>query len=390
MKERVAIIMPSRAMGGAEQLSAVFARALAAQGHAVRHAIPFSNANAGLREGLQAAGVTVEDADFEWSGGGRRPLRFVWQVLKAVVWLRRTRPERVLVFLPWPTVALAMICALAWTGVPALLIFQLVPPQFLMGRGHRRVLHWAVGKTSLGCVAVCQENRRILVEQVGLPGSKVAVVYNGTPPMEGVADAASEAAREWLRRQGLEGRHPLVVSSGRLCHQKGYDLAVPALPHLREEFPGLCCLWLGAPEADFAQGLESGLRRLGVEGVVARPGAVPDVNAFLAQADLFLFPSRFEGHSLALTEAMAAGLPIVASDASGIPEVIRHGEEGLIFRNGDSCDLMEKVRWALRHPEAMQRMGAAARERQKEFTEESMIAGTLDCLEKVEEGRALA
>jgi glycosyltransferase involved in cell wall biosynthesis len=390
MREKVAIFMPSRAMGGAEQLSCVLARAFAAGEWDVTYAIPFSLATANLREDVEAAGVKVEDADFECAEGSRRPVRFALQVLKALRWLKQRRPNRVLVFLPWPTAALPIICSLGWAGIPSLLIFQLVPPQFLLGRRHRQLLQWAISKPSLGCLAVCQENRKLLVEKMGLPTEKVAVVYNGTPQIDAVTESVRITGQEWLQSQGLVGRNPLVVTSGRLCHQKGYDLVVSVLPHLRQEFPQLCCLWLGAPEADYAQHLESAMQQLKVEDLVVRPGAVRDVTPVLCHADLFLFPSRFEGHSLALTEAMAAGLPIVASDASGIPEVIRHGVEGLIFRNGDSCDLMEKVRWALRHPEEMRRMGAAARERQKKFTEEKMVEGTLKYLNKIVEGRTLA
>ena len=66
---------------------------------------------------------------------------------------------------------------------------------------------------------------------------------------------------------------------------------------------------------------------------------------------------------------MTLGLSIVACDASGISEVTGHRQEGLIFRTG--------LRWALRHPEEMRRMGDAARLRQREFTEKQMIEGTL-------------
>jgi glycosyltransferase involved in cell wall biosynthesis len=274
--------------------------------------------------------------------------------------------------------------------IPTLLVFQLVPPEFLVGRKHLGLLRWVFARPHIGAVAVCGENRSLLVDKLGLPQEKVTVVYNGSKTSRQCAPDDLTAGGQLISKLGLDSASPLVCCAGRLCFQKGYDLVVPVLPHLREEFPDLRCLWLGAGEPDYEARLKTELSNLGVRDMVVMPGAVDHVPGVLARADVFLFPSRFEGHSLALTEAMAAGLPIVTSDASGIPEVIRHGREGLIFRKGDSCDLMEKLRWALRHPQEMRRMAAAAQERQREFTEEQMVEETLRAMERVAAGEAFA
>jgi glycosyltransferase involved in cell wall biosynthesis len=103
------------------------------------------------------------------------------------------------------------------------------------------------------------------------------------------------------------------------------------------------------------------------------------VPLLLKSADLFVFPTHFEGgQSFAIAEAMAYGLPIVTSNASGIPEVIRDRTDGLLFRSGDSCDLLETLRWALRHPEKMREMAESAKQRAQDFTEEKMISKYLE------------
>jgi glycosyltransferase involved in cell wall biosynthesis len=97
-------------------------------------------------------------------------------------------------------------------------------------------------------------------------------------------------------------------------------------------------------------------------------------------ADLFVFPSHYEGFALSLIEAMVHGIPIIASDASSIPELIRDGEHGLLFRVQDSCDLMACLRRALSAPERMKTMAQAAQARALLFSAESMVDRTLDVL----------
>jgi glycosyltransferase involved in cell wall biosynthesis len=74
---------------------------------------------------------------------------------------------------------------------------------------------------------------------------------------------------------------------------------------------------------------------------------------------------------------MAAGLPVVATDASGIPEVITNDVHGVLCSTGDSSALMEAARFALSNPEAMRAMADRARTRVEEFSEEKMVEKTL-------------
>jgi glycosyltransferase involved in cell wall biosynthesis len=91
-----------------------------------------------------------------------------------------------------------------------------------------------------------------------------------------------------------------------------------------------------------------------------------------------------EGHPNALLEAMAYGLKIISSDASSIPETIKHKVHGLLFRKGDSCDLLENIKWALRHPEDMQKMSYNAKlHLANDFSEEKMMKETFGILENL-------
>ena len=86
-----------------------------------------------------------------------------------------------------------------------------------------------------------------------------------------------------------------------------------------------------------------------------------DVETYLAQADLLVLPSRFEGFGNAVVEAMAAGLPVLVSKVDGLAEFVSDGETGLFIRPANIEDLVEKIRWAAAHRPELRAMGDAGR-----------------------------
>jgi glycosyltransferase involved in cell wall biosynthesis len=167
----------------------------------------------------------------------------------------------------------------------------------------------------------------------------------------------------------------------RLDSQKGYDYLIPTLPHLLKQFPDIHFAWVG--EGDQKAALERQLETYGVRSAVSLLGYRQDVPQLLQAADLFVFPSHYEGFPFAVLEAMAAGVPIVASATNAIPELIEDGIHGRLCRTGDSCDLLETLRWALQHPDAMQMMAEQASNHVARFSEVAMIQETLAALETI-------
>ena len=145
---------------------------------------------------------------------------------------------------------------------------------------------------------------------------------------------------------------------------------IPAIPHILKEFPDTIFLWVGdGPQRDH---LQQRLEEYGVASHVTLTGYRQDVSALLHAADLFVFPTHFEGLPFAVLEAMACGAPIVSSRAASLPEIIEHGTHGLLFCTGDSCDLLETLRWSLRHPEQMQTMAQNALLRVQDFDQQRL------------------
>gem|GEM_PF-32963 len=149
------------------------------------------------------------------------------------------------------------------------------------------------------------------------------------------------------RRLGLDDGTPLVLTVGRLTEQKGYLTLFSAIEQLmaREELPHAQFVWAGAGPLEGR--LRMALRAAGLQRHVTLVGHTDDVGGLLRAADLFVLPSRFEGLPLALLEAMAAGLPVVATAVGGIAEVLQEGEMGRLVARDDPAALAEAIRESL-------------------------------------------
>jgi glycosyltransferase involved in cell wall biosynthesis len=126
---------------------------------------------------------------------------------------------------------------------------------------------------------------------------------------------------------------------------KGHDLAIEALARLND--PRFRLIVIGRTEGvHYLQELKNKAAETGVEGQITFLGhrdSADDVYALLCGMDIFLMPSRREAFPLSIIEACACGLPVIASQVGGMPELISHENTGLLFRMGDSVALAEAI-----------------------------------------------
>jgi glycosyltransferase involved in cell wall biosynthesis len=166
----------------------------------------------------------------------------------------------------------------------------------------------------------------------------------------------------------------IVGNVARLSEQKGHRDLIAAAPLVLERHPDVGFWVVGDGEL-----------RAELEGLAAPLGDRftflgwrDHVHQLLASFDVFAFPSRFEGLCLAVIEAQAAGVPVVATPVGGIRETVIHGETGWLVPPGDVDALAERISWCLDHPEEARRVAAEARRRVLErFSVERMVAETL-------------
>ena len=128
-----------------------------------------------------------------------------------------------------------------------------------------------------------------------------------------------------------------IISTGRLCPYKGFDTLIRAFANLIKIHPQLNLTIYG--EGQERHALEQLIQSLHLADKVHLPGTTKNIYEALAAADLFIFPSRYEGFPNALCEAMAVGLPVIASDCSGSRDIVREGIDGRLFPVGDEAAL---------------------------------------------------
>ncbi len=157
---------------------------------------------------------------------------------------------------------------------------------------------------------------------------------------------------------------PRILSVGRVVYQKGYDVALDALFGLKD----LEWEWHIVGDGPHLHALRALLEKYGLEDRVHFMGwEAPDqVKLEYAQANLFLHPSRHEGMPNAILEAMATGLPVIATQIAGNEELVLDGITGLLVPNEDSGALGVALRQLLVETTRRREMGLAARRRVEE------------------------
>lgn len=190
-----------------------------------------------------------------------------------------------------------------------------------------------------------------------VPGRKVVVVPNGID----TAAFATTGDCESLRRDlGIPNGVSVIGTVGRLNEVKSQDLLIRSFEQISNHHPKPHLLLVGdGPERHRLQQLAEDLDisdRVHFAGYQSRP------EQFLHAMDIFALTSRLEGMPLAILEAWAAGLPVIASRVGGVPRMISAGQTGLLFDFGDEAALGESMSRLLESPDEARRLGEAGRD----------------------------
>jgi glycosyltransferase involved in cell wall biosynthesis len=207
-----------------------------------------------------------------------------------------------------------------------------------------------------GIVAVSQGVADDIAAIARLPAERVRVIRNPVITPELGTLAAASVDHPWL----APGAPPVVLGIGRLTRQKDFPTLIRAFAQVRRQRP-LRLILLG--EGRDREALEALARREGVEADIAMPGFQANPYAWLIRARLFVLSSRWEGSPNALTEAMALGVPVVATDCpSGPRELLQGGRHGPLVPVGDVDALARAMQQALDHPLPPETLRAAVQE----------------------------
>jgi glycosyltransferase involved in cell wall biosynthesis len=207
-------------------------------------------------------------------------------------------------------------------------------------------------------LAVSEEVRRDYQRHLGF--SDVRVIPNYIDVQEHQKSLAIVDRKTLRKCLGFGERDLVVLHVGRLHPQKGQDVLIEAVSRIRRRVPGLRLVLVG--QGGLRGRLEGQALRAGLADTVRFVGAVGTVTPYYALADIFVFPSRYEAFGIALLEAMAAGLPIIASRTGGICELTTY-DSALLVPVGDSDALAEAIVCLAIDPAKRALMGTAARKR---------------------------
>lgn len=227
----------------------------------------------------------------------------------------------------------------------------------------RRVQRW-----------VCSFADRVLVNahairdwliEDGYAPEKIRVIRNGARiPVIDAPEARSRVRSEL----GIPTSGKVAMMVSRLNPKKGVEQFIDAVPNVLARIPDAWFVIVGdavltseGQERAYMHGLAQRTRELGVQGRILFTGMRRDVPHLLAAADVSILPSHSEGFPNTVIEAMASGLPVVASSVGGIPELIQHGRTGLLVPPGDVTALAESMVTVLSNSFLSRRLGEAAR-----------------------------
>ena len=182
------------------------------------------------------------------------------------------------------------------------------------------------------------------------------------------------AATPGLSNSLLQGQGPIIGNVARLAPQKGHRYLIDAVPAVLERHPDARFVIVG--DGELRRELERQAAPLGDH--VLFTGARDDVPGLLASFDVFAFPSLFEGLCLAVIEAQAAGVPVVATPVGGIRETVVDGETGFLCPLRDPAALAARINACLDRPAEALRVAAEAQRRvQERFSERRMVEETI-------------
>lgn len=288
-----------------------------------------------------------------------------WQALRGAIALRR--------FLLQEQVALVHTCFESsdlWAGgmtkllSRAKLVWNRRDMGILRSRKHAVAYRW-LARMPDAVLAVSEEVRRYTIEVDGVPAERVTTIHNGL-----------DLAR-WPERSSSRGfSAPVIASLGNIRRVKGHDVLLRAFAVMHREFPDAQLAIGGAVlETAYMAELQRLLQELGIAENVSFSGSIQDQRRFLAEASIFVLPSRSEGFSNAIVEAMAASLPVIATRVGGNAEAVEEGRTGFLVSSEDVDGMAAAMLRLLRDSDAAIAMGFAGRQRvMEQFTTEAMMA----------------
>lgn len=358
---RLTLVISSLGAGGAERVMSIMANHWSHLGWLVT-LITLGDGDTDffpLHPGVKRVRLGVMGKSSGLLDAAMRNLRRIRVLRRAII---DSRPEGVVSFMD--KVNVLTMLATRWTGVPVVISERVDPRYYSIGP------IWVVLRLMLYpfCDALVVQTHAIVKWASSMVGSeKVRVIPNPVPAHDGQPVTSGNAAR------------PFILAAGRLEAQKGFDLLIRAFEPLAARFADWDIVIAG--EGSQREALERSIRDEGLAGRVRLVGSVDGIQALMAQAEIFVLSSRYEGFPNVLLEAMALGRCVVSFDCpSGPGEIIRPGHDGLLVAPEDVAALSAAIANLIQNDRLRGQLAVAARAGAERFRIDTVMAQWTDVL----------
>jgi glycosyltransferase involved in cell wall biosynthesis len=227
---------------------------------------------------------------------------------------------------------------------------------------HESVLH----KLTTRYIAISETVKRYGVSELKIPSEKIEVIYNAIDTQKFSSSAVDKRAK--LKELGIPAGRKIVTTVGSCEERKGHHYLIEAAEQITRKMTDVHFLFVGDTAADpeFVNLMREMLGAKKLQDRISFTGTRTDIAEILSVTDIFVLPSLYEGLSIALLEAMASGLPVIATSVGSNPEVVANGINGFIVPPKDPQLLAHKIEGLLADPAKAADMGSQGRRRVKE------------------------
>lgn len=335
MQRRIVFHVPSLRGGGAERVFVLMANEMARRGHEVTL---FTWNGEGPNAALRSDAVHFVDLGMPIHGEGFGKPATIAGLWRSAGFYRRTRPDAVFSGPEFANLITALALNLSLSKAKFFPSFHAAAsiPSNDFGSRVAVVLSSLVAARASKAVAVSAGVGRDIAAR-GVAADKIAVINNPLPPGRHLVPPATGrpgATYPWQAELAALGDGPVIATAGRLVGVKDHKTLLRAFAALLKTRPARLVLF---GEGPLLGELEAESRVLGIASRVLLPGYVNEPAACYAAADLFVLSSTSEGFGNVLIEAMAAGVPVVSTDAPHGPrEILADGRYGALTPVGDA------------------------------------------------------
>ena len=231
-----------------------------------------------------------------------------------------------------------------------------------------------IEKESKKIISVSEGVKREILENYDVPEDKIIVIPNGVDIDEFKPD--EERKKSIRERYGIKEDEVILMFSGYEFKRKGLRYIIEALPQVKGEVK---LLVIGK---DNPKPYKELALTLGVSDKIIFAGFVPDISEYYAASDVFVFPTAYEAFSLATLEAVASGLPILATKVNGTEELIEEGYNGFFIKR-DPADIAEKINILIEDESLREQMGKNARKTAENYSWDKIAVMTMDVYEEM-------